>query len=153
MSLLKRFDGDLKEALKASDERKVSVLRMVKAAVKNKQIDKGEELTDDEILSVLATMVKQGRESIEQFTKGGRMDLAKKEEGEVAILQAYMPPQLSNDELDRIISDAIIEASAKGPQDMGKVMRVVMPKVKGAADGRHVNQRVKDMLESEKQAG
>jgi uncharacterized protein YqeY len=151
MPLLKRFDGDLKEALKASDEQRVSVLRMVKAAVKNKQIEKGEELTDDEIVSVLATMVKQGRESIEQFTKGGREDLAKKEEGEVSILQTYMPPQLGNDELDKIISDAIKEVSAEGPQDMGKVMRVLMPRVKGAADGRHVNQRVRNMLESAKQ--
>lgn len=153
MPLLNKFDGDLKEALKASDERKISVLRMVKAAVKNRQIEKGEELTDDEIVSVLATMVKQGRESIEQFTKGGRTDLAKKEEVEVSILQAYMPSQLSNDEIDKIILDAIKEASAEGPQDMGKVMRVLMPRVKGAADGRYVNQRVKDMLGSAKQAG
>ena len=148
MSLLKRFDDDLKEALKASETAKVSILRMVKAAAKNKQIEKGRELTDDEIVSVLFSMVKQGRESIEQFTKAGRMDLVGKEEREVAVLQAYMPQQLSQEEVDRIILDAIQEASAKTPQDMGKVMRVLMPRVKGVADGKYVNQRVKELLEA-----
>lgn len=148
MSLLKRFDDDLREALKASESAKVSVLRMVKAAAKNKQIEKGRELTDDEIVSVLSSMVKQGRESIEQFTKAGRMDLARNEEREVAILQAYMPQQLSHDELDRIILAAIQEASARTPQDMGKVMSVLMPRIKGVADGKYVNQRVKELLES-----
>lgn len=148
MSLLKRFDDDLKEALKAAESAKVSILRMAKATVKNKQIEKGRELTDDEIVSVLSSMVKQGRESMEQFTKAGRMDLARKEEQEVAILQSYMPQQLSHDELDRIISDAIQEASARTPQDMGKVMRILMPRVKGVADGKYVNQRVKELLES-----
>ena len=148
MSLLKRFDDDLKKALKASESAKVSVLRMVKAAAKNKQIEKGRELTDDEIVSVLSSMVKQGRESIEQFTKAGRMDLARNEEGEVAILQSYMPRQLSHEDLDRIISDAIQEAAARTPQDMGKVMRILMPRVKGVADGKYVNQRVKELLES-----
>jgi len=148
MSLLKRFDDDLKKALKASESAKVSVLRMVKAAAKNKQIEKGRELTDDEIVSVLSSMVKQGRESIEQFTKAGRMDLARNEEREVAILQSYMPRQLSHEDLDRIISDAIQEAAARTPQDMGKVMRILMPRVKGVADGKYVNQRVKELLES-----
>jgi uncharacterized protein YqeY len=148
MSLVKRFDDDLKQALKASEGAKVSILRMVKAAVKNKQIEKGRELTDDEIVSVLSSMVKQGRESVEQFTKAGRMDLVRNEEQEIAILQTYLPQQLSREELDRIILDAIKEASAKTPQDMGKVMRVLMPRVKGVADGKYVNQRVKELLES-----
>ena len=150
MSLLKRFDDDLKTALKASDARKVSVLRMVKAALKNRQIEKGGELADEEIVTVLATMIKRGRESIEQFAKGGRLDLVRNEEAEMAILQSYMPPQLSDDEIDGIISEAIRESSAKGPQDMGKVMRILMPRVKGVADGKYVNQRVKEMLESAK---
>ncbi len=153
MSLLKRFDDDLKEALKASNARKVSVLRMVKAALKNRQIEKGGELADEEIVTVLATMIKRGRESVEQFTRGGRLDLVRNEEAEMAVLQSYMPPQLSNDEIDGIISGAIRESSAKGPQDMGKVMRILMPRVKGVADGKYVNQRVKEMLESVKQAG
>ena len=148
MSLLKRFDDDLKVALKASESTKVSVLRMVKAAAKNRQIEKGRELTDYEILSVLSTMAKQRRESIEQFTKGGRMDLAQNEERELTILQSYMPQQLSNDEIDRMIRDAISESSAKGSRDMGKVMRVLMPRIKGVADGKYVNERVKELLES-----
>jgi len=147
MSLLKRFDDDLKEALKASEREKVSILRMVKAAIKNKQIEKGRELTNDEIVSVLSSMVKQGRESVEQFTNAGRVDLARNEEIEVAILQSYMPQQLSHEELDRIISDTIRETSARTPQDMGKVMRILMPRVKGVADGKYVNQRVKELLE------
>jgi uncharacterized protein YqeY len=147
MSLLKRFDDDLKAAMKSSEGSKVSVLRMVKAAVKNKQIEKGRELTDDEIIPVLSTMVKQGRESSEQFTRGGRTDLAQKEESEIAILQAYLPQQLSHDEIDRLITDAISESSAKSAQDLGKVMRVLMPRIKGGADGKYVNQRVKELLE------
>jgi len=148
MSLLERFNEDLKEAMKASKALKVSVLRMVKAAAKNRQIEKGRDLTDEEIVDVLSSMVKQRRDSVEQYAKAGRMDLATKEEEEITILQAYMPAQLGADELDRIIREAIAESSAAGPQDMGKVMRVLMPKVKGLADGKYVNQRVKELLES-----
>ncbi len=148
MSLLKKFDDDLKEALKASQAERVSVLRLIKSAVKNRQIDKSGELSEEEIISVLTTMVKQRRESIEQFTKGNRMDLAQKEERELALLQAYMPQQLGHDEIDRIISEAIKEAAAAGPQDMGKVMRIVMPRLRGVADGKYVNQRVKELLET-----
>ena len=148
MSLVERFNEDLKEAMKASKALKVSVLRMVKAAAKNRQIEKGRDLTDEEIVDVLSSMVKQRRDSVEQYTKAGRMDLATKEEEEVTILQTYMPEQLGADDLDRIIRDAIAESSAAGPQDMGKVMRVLMPKVKGLTDGKFVNQRVKELLES-----
>lgn len=147
MSLLQKLDDDLKVALKTSDTLKVSVLRMAKAALKNKQIDKRGELTEDDILSVIATLSKQGRESIEQFSKGGREDLAEKERQELAILQSYLPKQLTAEELDRIIIEAIKESSAEGIKDIGKVMRLVMPRVKGAADGKIVNQRVKDFLE------
>lgn len=148
MSLLKRFDDDLKQALKTSERSKVSVIRMMKATVKNVQIEKGRELTDDEILSVLSTMAKQRRESIEQFTKGGRTDLVQNEERELGILQSYMPSQLSNDEIERMIREAIHEASPAGVHDMGKVMRILMPRVKGVADGKYVNQRVRELLES-----
>ena len=148
MSLLKRFDDDLKQALKASERSKVSVIRMVKAAVKNAQIEKGRELTDEEIIPVLSTMAKQRRESIEQFARGGRVDLVQNEEQELSILQSYMPQQLSNDEIERMIHDAIHESSAAGAQDMGKVMRILMPRIKGLADGKYVNQRVKELLES-----
>lgn len=148
MTLLKRLDDDLRGAMKAAESLKVSVLRMAKAALKNKQIEKGRDLTEEDIVAVLSFMVKQGRDSIEQFTKAGRTDLAGKEAAEITILNTYLPRQLSPDELDRIIHDAINEASAKNTQDIGKVMRILMPKIKGVADGKYVNQRVKEIIES-----
>lgn len=146
MSLLMRLDDDLKKAMKASDSLRVSVLRMVKASVKNRQIDKGSPLSDEEILSVMSTLAKQRKESIDQFSRGGREELAEKERQELAVLQAYMPQQLSPEELDRIIVEAIREASARNESDMGKVMKVLMPRIKGLADGKEVNIRVKDLL-------
>lgn len=146
MSLLQKLDDDLKSSLKASDGLRVSVVRMAKAALKNRQIDKGSELSDDDILSVLSSLAKQRRESIEQFSKGGREDLAEKERQELAILRSYLPRQLSPEALDEIIAEAIRESSAQGPQDFGKLMRIVMPRVKGLADGRSVSQRAKDLL-------
>ncbi len=146
MSLLQKLDDDLKTALKASNSLKVSVLRMAKAASKNKQIEKGGELTDDEVLAVLSALSKQRRESIEQFSRGRREDLAEKERQELAILQSYLPKQLSAEEIDRIIIEVIKESSAEGTKDMGKVMRMVMPRLQGAADGKIVNQRVRDLL-------
>ena len=147
MSLLQKLDDDLKVALKTSDTLKVSVLRIAKAALKNKQIDKRAELTEDDIISVVSTLSKQGRESIEQFSKGGREDLAEKERQELTILQSYLPKQLTTEELDIIVSEAIKESLSEGIKDVGKVMRLVMPRVKGAADGKIVNQRVKALLE------
>ncbi len=147
MSLLQKFDDDLKLALKASDRLKVSVLRMAKAALKNRQIDKRGELTEEDIISVISTLTKQRRESIEQFSKAKREDLAEKERQELSILQSYLPKQLTTEELDAIIVETIEETSSKGIEDFGKVMRLVMPRVKGAADGKIVNQRVKDLLE------
>ena len=147
MSLLNRFNEDLKGAMKASEGAKVSVLRMIKSEVKNRQIDKGRELTDEEIMEVLSRMAKKSRESIEQFANAGRTDLVKKEEQELSVLQSYMPRQMSHEEIDRLIHEAIAEASARNAQDMGRVMRVLMPKVKGVADGKYVNQRAKELLE------
>lgn len=147
MYLLRKLDDDFKGALKTSDSLKVSVLRMVKAAMKNKEIDKRAELSDDEILSVISTLSKQRKESIELFEKGGREDLAERERQELAILQSYLPEQLTPEELDSIITGAIKESSASGMKDIGKVMRLVMPRIKGAADGKIVNQRAKDLLE------
>lgn len=148
MTLLARFDEDLKRAMKASESTKVSVLRMLKAALKNRQIEEGRELTDDETIKVVSNLVKRGRDSVEQFSKAGRADLAKKEEDEIAVLQSYLPEQLGSEDLDRIIKEAIRESSAMSAQDMGKVMRILMPKIKGIADGKYVNNRVKELLES-----
>ena len=146
MSLLQRLDDELKAALKGADKVRLSVIRMLKAAIKNQQIEKGRELTDDEILAVVSTLAKQRRESIDQFSKGGREDLVQQERNELAILQSYLPEQLSPEELDRIILDAINESSAKDEKEIGKIMRVLMPRVKGVADGKVVNARVKELL-------
>jgi|SRR3990172_4286358 len=151
MSLLQRLDEDLKVALKKSDKLKVSVLRLLKAALKNQQIEKGRELTDEEILSVIATLAKQRGESIEQFSKGGRQELAEQERCELEILRSYMPEQLSAADLEQIILAAIKESSARDEKDMGKVMRILMPRIKGVADGKWVNNRVKELLQSMQQ--
>ena len=147
MSLLQRFDDELKVAIKTSDKLKVSVLRMAKSALKNRQIEKRGELSEEEVLSVISMLSKQRRESIEHFSKGGRDDLADKEKQELEILQSYLPSQLTPEELDRIIVETIKESSAQGIKDIGKVMRLLMPRVKGAADGKAVNHRVKELLE------
>ena len=148
MSLLKQLDEDLRAAMKSSDAVKRSALRMAKAAIKNLQIEKGRELSDDEIVAVLSSMAKQRRESIEQFSKGGREDLAEKERQELSVLQSYMPAQLSTDEIESLILQAIQESSARSEADMGRVMKLLMPKVKGVADGKWVNSRVKELLSS-----
>ena len=148
MTLLQRLDADLKAALKESDKLKLSAIRLVKAAVKNQQIEKGRELSDEEIQSVISTLAKQRKDSIEQFLRGGRQDLAAQERRELAVLQAYMPEQLSPAELDKIIIQAIQESSSTDEKDMGKVMKVLMPRIKGLADGKTVNIRVKELLQS-----
>jgi uncharacterized protein YqeY len=148
MSLLKRLDEDLKGAMKRSDPVSLSALRMAKAAIKNLQIEKGRELSDEEIIGVLSTMAKQRRESIEQFSLGGREDLAEKERRELSVLQSYMPVQLSPDEIEKLIVQAIEESSARGEADMGRVMKLLMPKIRGVADGKWVNSRVKELLSS-----
>lgn len=144
----RRFDDDLKAAMKASESLKVSVLRMLKSALKNRQIEKGSDLTAEDVNTILSAMVKQRRDSVDQFSKAGRLDLADKEKQEIEILQVYMPPQLGPDEIDSIIAASIKEASAQNPSDIGRVMKILMPKLKGLADGKYVNQRVKEIIES-----
>lgn len=146
--MLERIDGDLKAALKSSDKVTLSVMRLLKSALKYRQIEKGGDLTDDDLTAVVSSMVKQRRESIEQFSGAGREDLAEQERRELEVLQRYLPRQFSQDELDEIILEAIRESGASGAADMGKVMRVLMPRVKGAADGRVVNSRVRELLQS-----
>lgn len=148
MNLVKRFDEDLKAAMKASESLKVSVLRMLKSALKNRQIEKGGELADEDVVTILSGMVKQRRDSVDQFSAAERLDLAGKEKSEIEILQAYLPRQLEPDEIDSIIAASIKEASAQNPSDIGKVMKILMPKLKGVADGKYVNQRVKEIIES-----
>ncbi len=147
MSLLKeRIDADLKAALKASDRLRVSTLRLIKSAIKNREIDKGAPLTDEETIEVLSSLAKQRKESIEEFNKASRTDLVHKEEEELSVIKAYLPEELSEDELEKIIQDTIKEVGALSLKDMGRVMKTIMPKVKGRADGRVVNQKVRELL-------
>jgi len=148
VTIVKQLDSDLKEALKSRDSLKLSVIRMLKASLKNKEIEKMKELTDDDVLSVLLSHSKQRKESIEQFNLAGRTDLAQKEQKELEIIQYYLPKQLSNKEIDDIIISSIKEASATSLRDIGIVMKIVMPKLKGSADGKYVNQRVRELLDS-----
>ena len=145
MSLTEKIDGDIKVAMKASDKLRLETLRMMKSALKYRQIEKGGPISDDDAIAVLSTLSKQRRDSIDQFRKGGREDLALKEEAELEVLKGYMPPELAPEELDRLVAQAIIESGAKGQQDMGKVMRVLVPKTKGA-DGKMISEKVKAAL-------
>jgi len=146
MSILDTITVELKEALKAREELKLSTLRMIKASLKNRVIEKMAALTDDEIVAALSTMAKQRRESVEQYAAAGRADLASREEQELSIILSYLPKQLSKEELDGLIRAAIQETGAVSANDLGKVMKVLAPKVKGAADGKAVNQRVRELL-------
>jgi uncharacterized protein YqeY len=143
-----KISNDLKEALKSGDRSKVSILRMVKAAIKNKEIEKGSPLNDEEILGILRSFVKKANESIEQFSKAGRTELAEKEKTELGIIQDYLPQQIGEDEIRRIISDVVSGSGAAGPKDMGKIMKGVMEKIKGQADGKLVSSLVKEALGS-----
>ena len=133
--------------MKVKDAGRLSALRMLKAAVMNKGVEKGRDLNDAEILQVVASLVKQRRDSIEQFAKAGRTDLVEKETGEIAVLEHYLPPAVSQDEIEAAVAAAIAETGASSPKDMGKVMKAVMPKLSGKhVDGRTVNKAVRRNL-------
>jgi len=146
MSLLKRIDEDLIKALKNHEGDKVTLFRGLKSDIKYKQIDKGEELTDDEVSAVLTSNAKQRRDSIEQFKAGGRQDLVDKETAELEVIKNYLPKQLSEDKLREIIGQAIEKTGADSPSKMGLIMKEVMPEVKGKADGKIVNKIAAEML-------
>ena len=147
MGLNEEIASDLTAAMKAKDASRLSALRMLKAAVMNKGVEKGRDLDDAEVLQVVASLVKQRRDSIEQFTKGGRTDLVDKETREIAILEHYLPPAASAEEIDAAVAAAIAETGASSPKDMGKVMKAVMPKLAGKnADGKTVNEAVRRTL-------
>jgi uncharacterized protein YqeY len=148
MNLNEQVAADLTAAMKAKDAARLSALRMLKAAIMNKgMVEKGRELNDAEVLQVVASLVKQRRDSIEQFEKAGRTDLVEKETGEIAILEHYLPPAVSADEIDAAVAEAIAETGASSPKDLGKVMKAVMPKLSGKnVDGRTVNEAVRRTL-------
>lgn len=146
MSIIDRIDTALKEALKAGNRDKATVLRGLKSDIKYRQIADREELSDEKVLEVLTTAAKKRRESIEQFQKGGREELAKKEQSELEIISQYLPQQLSEDELRPMVADAVAESGAESPKDVSKVMKVLMPKIKGRADGKLVNKLASEIL-------
>lgn len=147
MTLVEQIDKDLVAAMKAKEELKLSVLRMMKAALKNKQIELGKPLADPEAVAVLRTLVKQRRESAEAFHKGGREDLVTKEESEVKIVEAYLPAAASDEDIDAAVAAAIAETGATSAEDLGKVMKAAMAKLAGKnADGKRVNGKARAKL-------
>jgi uncharacterized protein YqeY len=147
MTLNDKVAADITAAMKAKDAARLSALRMLKAAIMNKGVEKGRDLEDAEILQVVSSLVKQRRDSIEQFSKAGRTDLVEKETGEIAVLEAYLPPAATPEQIDAAVAEAIAETGASSAKDMGKVMKAVMPKLAGRnADGKAVNEAVRRKL-------
>lgn len=146
-TLKERLDAELKDAMRAKDELKTGVLRMVKSAVKYKEVEPGAQALDDAgVIQVMMTLVKQRRDSAEQFAQGGRADLAEKENKEIAVIQSFLPQQLSASELAEAVKKAIVEAKAAGPKDMGAVMKLVSGPLKGKAEGKAISEEVKNQL-------
>ncbi|MGH9220893.1 MAG: GatB/YqeY domain-containing protein [Vicinamibacterales bacterium] len=147
MSLEQTLSADIVTAMKARDATKLTALRMLKTALTNKSIEKGRALDDGEEMQVVSTLVKQRRDSIEQFTKGGRQDLADKEQAEIVILNAYLPAAVSDDDIAAAVANAITETGASNAKDMGKVMKAVMAALAGkTVDGKKVSEAVRSKL-------
>jgi len=147
MSVVEQIERDLVGAMKAKEELKLSVLRMAKAALMNKKVELGKALADSEALAVLRTLIKQRHDSVEQFRKGKRDDLADKEEAEIKILEHYLPAGASEEEMDAAVASAIQETGATSAKDMGKAMKAAMAKLAGkSVDGKRVSERVRAKL-------
>ncbi len=152
MDIVERIEKDLAASMKNKAEGvRLSTLRMMKSAITYADIAKrGKgDFTEEDVFSVLATMVKQRKDSAEQYQKGNRQDLADKENAEIAVIQEYLPRQLSVEEIDALIHAAVEKTGVKGMKEMGRLMKEVMPLIKGKADGKLVNQRVKEILEKQ----
>lgn len=146
MALKERLDADLKAAMREKDALKLSVVRMLKSAVKYREIELMKPLDDAGVQGVIASEIKRRRDSVEQYKAGGRQDLADKEDAEIRILQAWLPEQLSEDELRAKVDEAIRKVGAQGPKDMGAVMKALLPEVQGRAEGKAVSDLVKARL-------
>jgi len=146
MSLEERLVEEMKQAMKANDKLRLSTIRMIRSALKNKEIELRKKLEDEEIAKVIQVMVRKGEESVEQFQIGGRMDLVEKEKSEIEILKSFLPQPFSQEEILKIIDQSIQETQASSPKDIGKVMKSVIPKIGGKADGKLINQLVKERL-------
>lgn len=146
LSLSEQIMSDMKEAMKARDKVRLNTVRMIKSALMNEKIKAGHDLTAEEELTVLSREKKQREESIEEFTKANRKDLADETKQELAIVESYLPKQMTQEELSQAVSSAIAEVNAKGKSDFGKVMKVLMPKIKGKADGKAASDVVRKQL-------
>ena len=147
-SLKQKIDQDMKEALKGKESLKLGVLRMLKSEIRYKEIEKRAELSGEELISVISSSVKRRRDSIQQFEKGGRDDLVSQEKAELEVILQYLPEQLTEEKLSRLIRQAIQDANATGPSDLGKVMKLILPQVKGKAEGKAIHQLVTSQLQS-----
>jgi uncharacterized protein len=147
MGLMDRIGQDIAAAMKARDQARLSPLRMAKAAIMNREVEKGRALEDAETEQVIASLIKQRRDSIEQFAKGGREDLVARETAEIGVLEAYLPPPLDPAEVDAAVAAAIAETGGTGPKDLGRVMKAAMAKLAGGTvDGKVVNEIVRRKL-------
>lgn len=147
MTLMERIGQDITEAMRARDQARLVPLRMAKAALTNREVEKGRALDTAEAEGVIASLLKQRRDSVEQFEKGGREDLATRERAEIEVLETYLPPPIDPAELERAVDAAVTETGATGPKDMGKVMKAAMARLAGkTVDGRAVNELVRRRL-------
>ena len=146
MSLEERLVEEMKQAMKSNDKLRLSTIRMIRSSMKNKEIELRKKLEDEDIVKVIQVMVRKGEESVEQFQIGKRVDLVEKETKEIEILKSFLPQPLSQEEILKIIDQSIQETQASSLKDIGKVMKSVMPKIGGKADGKLVNQLVKERL-------
>lgn len=146
MTLLTKLNDDMKAAMKNRDKESLQVIRMLKASLQNEKINLGRDLIEEEELTIISREMKQRRDSLAEFEEVGRKDLAEKTKGEIAIVEKYLPAQLSEEDLREIVKNAVEQTGASSSKDFGKVMGVVMPQVKGKADGKQVNAIVKELL-------
>jgi uncharacterized protein len=147
MNFVEKLNQDITEAMRAKDQDRLGPLRMLKAALMNKKVERGKDVTDSEAQQVVSTLVKQRKDSVEQFTKAGRQDLADKEQAEIAILETYLPPPVSREELEKAVDEAVRTTGASSPKDMGGVMKAVMAGLAGRnADGKLINELVRARL-------
>lgn len=146
MTLQEQLMQDMKTAMKQKERIRLSTIRQIRSSIKNREIELGKELNDEEVLKVISTLVKQHKESIEQFSKGGRDELVKKEQAELAVLESYLPQQMSEADVTALVKEAIETVGATSMKDIGKVMKYIMPKTQGRADGKMINQLVKNHL-------
>lgn len=146
MSLFEKLTEDMKIAMKAGEKERLSAIRLLRGSLKYESIDKKKELSEDEEIAVLASAAKKRRESIEAYSNAGREDLAEKERNELQIIQSYLPQQLSIDDIEKIVNQAIEQTNAQTMKDIGKVMPIIMQQAKGRADGKLINEIVKKKL-------